>query len=223
MTISGNIADKGAGIYNKGSMTLTDVTISNNGNGSTDEGGGIFNENGATLNRVTVSGNQAGKSGGGLYTKKPATILNSAFDSNSAEDGGGIYNDSSGAGLSMVNVTISGNTADKKGGGLFTKDGVSILNNTITLNDAKDGGGIHIESNTISLKNTIVAGNTAASNPDIRGTFTSQGHNLIQNTTGVSGFVSSDITGVSADLDPLADNGGITKTHALQATSSGHQ
>ena len=84
--ITGNNADDGAGIYNKGTITLTDVVISNNGDADTNEGGGIHNREMAILKRVTISGNQA-------------------------DDGGGIHNDNSATSLSLTNVTVSGNTA----------------------------------------------------------------------------------------------------------------
>jgi hypothetical protein len=72
----------------------------------------------------------------------------------------------------------------------------------------------------LNLGNTIVAGNTSASEPDVFGTFTSLGHNLIGATDGSSGWVGSDLTGTAAaPLDPLLgpqqDNGGSTQTMAL--------
>ena len=61
----------------------------------------------------------------------------------------------------------------------------------------------------------------------MNGTFVSQGHNLIGDGTGGSGFingVNGDIVGTSANpIDPkigdLASNGGPIKTHALLAGS----
>ena len=52
------------------------------------------------------------------------------------------------------------------------------------------------------------------------GAFTSQGHNLIGETDGSSGWVSSDLTGTIARplnplLAPLGNNGGPTQTMAL--------
>ena len=59
------------------------------------------------------------------------------------------------------------------------------------------------------------------------GAFTSQGHNLIGDGTGGTGFtngVNGDIVGTSVNpidpkLGPLKNNGGRTKTHALLAGS----
>ena len=200
--VSGNLADKGAGIFNHGTMTLTDVVISSNGDAATREGGGIYNERVAILNGVTIGGNQA-------------------------DDGGGIINDNKAGSISLTNVTISGNTATNKGGGLYTQKPATIVNSTITLNSAAAGGGISHNGGTIDLKNTIVAGNMAALNPDVEGALNSQGNNLIGDKGTASGFsngVNDDQVGTAGSpIDPLLgalqDNGGYTQTHALLAGS----
>jgi len=200
--VTGNIAENGAGIFNDGTMTLTDVVISNNGNATTKEGGGIHHKEAATLNGVTISGNQAA-------------------------DGGGIHNDNAANGLSLTNVTVSGNTATNKGGGMYTQKPVTILNSTFTLNSAATGGGIFNNLGTIDIKNTIVAQNTATLNPDVDGVFNSQGNNLIGDTGTAGGFThgaKSDQAGTAVSpidprLDALQNNGGFTQTHALLAGS----
>ena len=73
----------------------------------------------------------------------------------------------------------------------------------------------------MTLGNTIVAGNTASTaGPDADGTVSSQGNNLIGETDGSSGWVSSDLTGTIASpldplLAPLGNYGGPTQTMAL--------
>jgi hypothetical protein len=199
VVITGNIGTEGAGIYNNGTMTLTDVRISNNGNATTDSGGGIYSNNASTLNRVTINGNYAGN------------------------DGGGIFNDTGAASLSLTNVTISGNTATDKGGGLHSHKPVMILNSTFTLNSANYGGGIWNSGFGVNVKNTIVAGNLANMNPDLAGTFVSQGNNLIGAKGGSNGFtngvnndqVGTTVSPIDPKLGPLRDNGGFAWTHAL--------
>ncbi len=207
VVVSGNSATNGAGIDNAGTLSLTDVTISNNGNQiSTTQGGGLRNTANATLNRVTLSGN-------------------------SADLGGGIYNDfGTGNYLTLTNVTVSGNTAASAGGGLYTLDPVTIASSTFTLNTSDTGGGIRTQTAgaTVSLKNTIVAGNIGTSaNPDLSGSFLSSGNNLIGNGTGQSNLVNGvngDRVGTSGSpLNPLLaalqNYGGQTPTHALLAGS----
>jgi hypothetical protein len=71
------------------------------------------------------------------------------------------------------------------------------------------------------LINTIVAGNTApAIGPDVRGSISSGGYNLVGKTTGSFGWCSCDLTGTSASpltplLGALGSYGGSTQTMAL--------
>ena len=195
--VQNNMADDGAGIFNKGTINLTNVIISNNGDQvNTNEGGGIHNKETAVLNRVTLSGNKSDK-------------------------GGGINHDNSANSLSLTNVTVSGNTAASSGGGLYSQNTATVVNSTFTLNVTDSGGGIRVQSGTTTISNTIVANNTAASaNSDVQGNFDSQGFNLIQVVGSASGFIGSDLTGTGALLNSLADNGGFGATHSLAIGSA---
>ena len=106
--------------------------------------------------------------------------------------GGGIYNNS--GTLTLTNSTVSGNSSSCAGGGIYNSD-------------------------TVNFKNTIIAGNsTGGSAPDCLGTVTSQGYNLVQDTSGctITGDTTGNITGQDPLLDPLALNApGTTETRAL--------
>ena len=127
--------------------------------------------------------------GGGIYNGGTLTLTNSTVSGNSAGYGGGIFNAGTGT-LTLTNSTVSANTATNSGGGIY------------------NGGDA-------TLANTIVAGNGAPTNPDAQGGFTGQGHNLIGDTEGSSGWVDSDLQDVDPLLGPLQNNGGTTDTHAL--------
>ncbi len=132
----------------------------------------------------------------------------------------------------MTNCTISGNRADPdraRGGGIYHNGStITLTNCTVTRNSAyttgtfENGQGIH-SSRTANIKNTIIAGNGSGSSPDISGTYTSQGNNLVSNDTGSTGFtngVNGDQVGtfaspIDAKLSALANYGGPTQTHAL--------
>ena len=92
--------------------------------------------------------------------------------------------------------TISGNTANEEGGGIYLRFGTSL-----------------------AMDNTIVAGNNAAfSGPDINGTITSANYSLIGSSGGNNAspaLGTGDLINVSANLGPLANNGGPTETMAL--------
>ena len=102
---------------------------------------------------------------------------------------------------------------------------MTIKNSTFALNNASSaGGGIYTDTGTtVNSKNTVIASNTATGAPDVVGAYTSQGHNLIGDSTGSSGFtngVNGDQAGSSGNpidpkLGPLQNNGGPTETHAL--------
>jgi len=103
----------GGGIYNEGTLTLTDSTVS--GNRALD-GGGIDNEGTLTLINSSLSGNSALADdphgtgyGGGIDNEGTLTLSNSSISSNSAStSGGGIYN---GGRLTLTNSSVSGNKA----------------------------------------------------------------------------------------------------------------
>ncbi|MCX6022846.1 MAG: hypothetical protein NTZ05_14190, partial [Chloroflexi bacterium] len=194
-TFTGNSSPQGGGVGNNvGTVTFTGGTLSNNT--VVGAGGGVVNSGGATT-----------------------TVRNSLISGNTAGGGGGIWND---AALNLVNVTMTGNTSTGGGGGLNHNSGtVSVSSVTISSNGAVNGGGVYLNA-PATFTNTIVAGNTASSaGPDCRvqgaNTFASNGHNLIQTTTGCtfSGPQTGDITGTDPLLAPLAGNGGLTLTAAL--------
>ena len=212
-TLSGNSARNGGGLYNLGTTTLTDCSISGN---SAENGGGL--ENGyratVTLTNCTISGNSA-----------IGTISDNSDNSGKGQGGrrrrargygGGLYNDQ--GTTTLTNVTISGNTATY-GGGIDNGGTATLTNCTISGNSAdQSGGGIYSQYygyGTVNIGNTIVAGNTAATGPDIEAPVVSQGNNLIGNTSGSTGWVSSDLTGINPLLAPLGNYGGPTETLAL--------
>jgi hypothetical protein len=162
-------------------------------------------------------------------------IINSTISGNSSVEldnggavGGGIHN---GIGtLNVTNSTISNNSVigDVSGGGAIFNTGdfssrggtVTVTNSTICNNTSSHLGG-GIQNNwTLNLRNSIVADNSATIYPDIAFKLNSQGHNLIENITGIWDTpAATDITGFDPKLSPLQNNGGSTFTHALLPNS----
>ncbi|MGO9916316.1 MAG: choice-of-anchor Q domain-containing protein, partial [Isosphaeraceae bacterium] len=218
-TVSGNSSSGGAGgggLYNSGSATLINCTVS--GNSSSGNGGGLTIAT-ATLTDCTVSDNTASGYGGGIIGGT-TTLTNCTVSGNSAGDsGGGI---STGGAVTLTDCTVSHNSTDKAGGGINAFEATTILTNcTVGGNSAaSDGGGLVSFGGTTTLTNTIVALNMAITGPDVSGGVASQGNNLIGETDGSSGWISSDLTGtIALPLDPLlaplGDYGGPTETMAL--------
>ena len=188
-----NIAVRGGAIENADFATLTDCTVSNN-TATFLRGGGIYNFDGAlTMRNCTVSDNFAPAQGGGIY-----------------HDFGL---------LTLVNTTLSGNMAGDSGGGLYVNARVVMGNCTVSNNSAPVGAGIcscGTSTTFIEIADTIVADQNSGA--DCAGTFVSGGYNL--DTDGSCGFVGpGDISGGAASLGPLQNNGGVTDTHALLASS----
>jgi pentapeptide MXKDX repeat protein len=75
-----------------GSVTVTGVAIKNGG-GNVDDGGGIYNAGTLTLTNATVSGNAATARGGGIYNSGTLALNNVTIADNTANNGGGISND----------------------------------------------------------------------------------------------------------------------------------
>src|SRR5262249_56351750 len=119
-----------------------------------------------------------------------------------------------GATLRLINRTVSGSQANGVGGGVWSAGVLSVVNSTITANTAMGGAAGGLESSgTTALLNTIIAGNTS---PNCGGgvAITSVGHNLDSDMT-CQLMASGDLPGRAAQLGPLQDNGGPTSTHAL--------
>ncbi len=151
------------------------------------------------------------------------TVVNCAITDNSAVANSGIENTGT---ITVTNCTIAGNTATETGAGFSNFGTATILDSTITDNKVTQsnpnyvGGGIWAYRGELTIGNTIVAGNSAAIGPDVDGAVVSQGNNLIGQTNGSTGWITSDLTGTTASplnplLGPLANNGGPTETMAL--------
>ncbi|MCC6606747.1 MAG: CSLREA domain-containing protein [Anaerolineae bacterium] len=210
----------GAMEVRQGSFTMNGGTISGNSAGNV--GGAIYNDIGTvTLNHGTLTGNSSASGGGALATGATShnTVNSSVIYNNSApgQPGGGIHNTGT---LTLTNVTLSGNSA-ANGGGLYNTGTATLSNVTVYENTAvTNGGGLYGSSGTLNLVNTLLGGNSAASGADCAGTIVSQGHNLIQSSSGctVSGSTTGNIGG-NPQLEPLALNGGSTLNHALSSSS----
>ena len=124
--------------------------------------------------------------------------------------------------MNVNNSTISGNSCLVSGGGIMNADGtLTVSSTTIAGNTCGLGAGL-TANDTVYLKNSILADNTADSSAgDCSGTITSQGYNLVENTTGclVVGDLTGNLTGVDPGLGPLQNNGGFTPTRALMPGS----
>ncbi|OGQ08545.1 MAG: hypothetical protein A3G32_00080 [Deltaproteobacteria bacterium RIFCSPLOWO2_12_FULL_40_28] len=226
-SITNNMAITSVGGFYQGGGTVTIEDSQIAYNSATGSVGGLYLAAIATISNTSIHNNTAAVIGGMYYANvSPLEMTNSSITQNySAGAGGGLYLAGPG---NIVNTTISGNRADDAGGGIVASANLLLRNVTIANNSADDdnsgvgsGGGIYIVAGTTTAQNSIVAQNTAFANADCMGTFTSEGYNLMQDTTGctLAGSTTGMITGVDPDLEALAGNGATTFSHALTDTS----
>ncbi|MBN8526514.1 MAG: CSLREA domain-containing protein, partial [Planctomycetes bacterium] len=154
-------ATDGSGIYNIGTLAVTNSIIANNS--GTGGGGGIINYGTLTVTNSTLSNNSA-LSGGGISNAGTLTVTNSTLSSNSTTNGGGgIINVGT---LTVTNSTLSDNSSPGSGGGVSNIDGtVTVTNSTFSGNStANNGGGLYNDNSSPTLTNVTFSGNSANAN-----------------------------------------------------------
>ncbi|MFC1757824.1 choice-of-anchor Q domain-containing protein [Planctomycetota bacterium] len=229
-----------------GSLTIRDSVLRNNR--STYEGGGLNNWGTLTIERSQFIDNYADYEGGGIEHGGGghATIIDSSFFGNRADyEGAAISVGTHTVGrtsMSIVGSTLANNRARYSGGGIeATATSLSIMNSTLSNNQAGHEGdsinasfGAVVDANHVTMvhgsgsplglngpiraSNSIFTGNRQNDTGD---GFTSRGNNVITKTgeRGIRRDDGTNLIGVDARLESLADNGGPTMTHRLRLGS----
>lgn len=238
--IKNNTSLHGGGIFANSfstQVTINRTQITQNRANLDDDGlGGGVLVAGALFesNNSEISENQANRFGGGIFLRdNPLVFLNNTtVSANQASDGGG--------GLYIDNELVTGR---------FTCNYSTISDNHATATSAGAGGGgigggiSTFSSRNVGINSCIFAGNTGVFeqaqellNRSFFGDFQYTGTNIFGNSSietfaGAFGGVvlrSRDIiatfdgntpTALASILSPLADNGGVTRTHALPKNS----
>lgn len=202
---SENESTDGGAIFNNGNLTVIKSLFNNNPGFY---GGAIANEGHLFITKSTFSHNGYGYSGwgGGVFNGGTATISHSTFHNNTALVGGAIDNLGS---LTLRNSTLSTNFGID-GSGIYSEGGLTIRNSTLWANSLMPYSGV------THLYNSILASCE-------HGTIETAVNNIIENLSYschlTESMSSNNIIGQSPLLEPLADNGGLTWTHALSTTS----
>lgn len=214
--LSGNIAygnrtNTSTAAYGGGAdviaLTLVNSTVTGNsakhnltdGQTSFDMGGGVFAQNSAVITSSTIDNNYSYGYGGGVGVKSDLTVINSTLSGNTAKThmGGGIHFNGL-ADLSLNNSTITLNSAKEGGGGIFSRTlPQAVFQSTIVANNSSPTGQFADVVNGAGLALTIAGAN-----------------NLIGT---IDPTISLPVGTLRSDpqLQPLANNGGPTRTHAL--------
>ncbi|MEM9827481.1 MAG: FG-GAP-like repeat-containing protein [Planctomycetota bacterium] len=221
-TIEDNVARRGGGISNQtttaqadASLRLTGSTISSNR--STQTGAGINSDAGVVVvSHSLIVGNIGGSAGAGIFAQNSE--------------------------LNIANSTLSGNRSNSNTGGAIRLAGdatvdpdgtgasnTTIVSSTITFNNSGSTGAITSQAGantvvSVTSQSSIFAGNTGSPNFGVRSEgsgetiFVSAGHNISDDDSGNLAAAGDQIN-TDPLLLPLADNGGLTLTHALQVDS----
>ncbi len=154
-------------IGSSGTATIEDLALSK---GHAAQGSAISNSGTLTVRDDTIFANEAasGSFGGAIENNIGAslTVLDSTISKNSAEEGGGI--DSYGT-LAIVNSTITENSATF-GGGVYVAHNTgtiqTIANATIAGNKATQGGNVNFANGPVEIKDSIIVEGTATEGAD---------------------------------------------------------
>ena len=224
-------ADRGAGIFNHGSLEVTSSSFSNN---EAYSGGGISSWDPGTLTVTNSSfnGNRTYNTGGGIDNSGGiAKVVNSTFSGNRIEivdwdkGGAGIY---SIAGSLTVNKSVFSNNcvANASGGGILSESNLTIENSSFIRNTARNGYGGGLVASTGDLGHTAFVTNTTfvSNSATFGGGINSYGDLKVINSTLVNNSAYGDLsmTPVLCDspLVPTNTNqtdygGGITSYGAI--------
>ncbi|MCD0458259.1 choice-of-anchor Q domain-containing protein [Roseiconus lacunae] len=226
----GNIANRAGGAIEVTAGSETEIRNSTLSGNVAGPSGSAAPGNGGALHisgdgRVSFSHsyallNRAANEGGGLWNSGSGSLQvdASTLSQNDSPQGGGLFSDSGSGITTVTNSTIAANNASDAGGGIRVEGGhVNLTSVTIAHNDAMTGGGVSVASGgSLTATNTLIAENFADNAPDASGVLTSEGWNLVGESSGASlSPEPTDRINVDAMLGMLADNGGATPTIAL--------
>ncbi len=155
--ISDNLLDEvwsgGGGIYNCGTLTVSNSTVSSNYAGPSGGGGGINNEGTLMLNNSTLFGNSADNNGGGINNSGTLTVSNSTVCGNSAAwgAGGGILV-GDGCNITLFSTIVAGNSGRNPDvHGLVTSDSAyNLIGDGTGMTGISDGDANHNQVGTSS-------------------------------------------------------------------------
>ena len=188
-TYTGNKARYGGGLYNNGIIQNIEKEVYTN-NSALSDGGAIYNDGTIKNISATFKGNSAAGDGGAIYnfgdydldeSKNEVPVnaivdaINGTFESNTAYNGGAIYNESK---IGSITGTFTENSATTGDGGAIYNGKnsnsdesewnigqISSIGGTFTKNSAKvDGGAIYNNGKVEKIENATFDQNTAEGN-----------------------------------------------------------
>ncbi len=174
------------------------------------------------VHRTKFQGNGAGTQGGATGVESNGTLVldSCLLIENTALRGGASWGSNGVSTTRFVNTTVTQNQAAEEGGAIYgtLNPDMHLSHATVTRNEAPIGGGLGGLID-LSAVNSIIAMNSAFEGPDcfLSATPLQERRVLISNNQGC--IVFNDPTDILGDplLHALADNGGPTMTHGVDA------
>jgi hypothetical protein len=174
----------------------------------------------------TISGNDASSAGtgddpgvgGGVATSSKAFVFACTLEGNSADAGGALFSsdDYYSDVMTFAQTTVSGNIGRLGAAAISVAGAIAFENSTVAFNQSGALAPFALTlSGTVTAKSSILANNTPA---DVLATAIGGDHNLIK-LAEASTVLPMDTKTADPKLQPLAFNGGPTRTHALGSGS----
>lgn len=223
-TVANNTALSAGGIYNSGEAMITETSIESNS--AMRNGSGVYNAGTMTLIETTIAENFEINVGdtAALSTLGDTTLIGSAIWGNLSAQSAGIS--ATGGNVTLVNSTVSGNGANYSAG----TSGIEQFNASATLRLISSTILASGRAWAVRRQGSLISTNSILAQEmesqigvcEGGGTTTSGGGN-VESPEGSCGFNQPTdlelVTTAGLALQPLGDNGGPTKTHALGNTS----
>ena len=225
--VSENISAAGGAVFTPYQVGLINSVVSGNVAESPTGivfGGGAMGS-ALKVKYSTISDNEATSAGdaynfgagGGLVGAAETTILSSTIEHNTSDLAGALFlQESYPLTASIIQTTISSNTGRLGLGALSTVPAISIVASTIAFNTSGSLANVAVALNgAATMESSIIADNGPI---DVIGGVIGGSHNLIK-AVGPDTTVPMDTITLDPKLQPLAFNGGPTRTHALGSAS----
>ena len=158
LEILGNASDTGGAVYNTiGALDVTNCVIRNN---SSRWSGGIHNYAGTVAVTASVLSHNSSDACGAIYNSYGTmSITDSTISENVTTSWGAVYHRV--GTMTLSNSTISRNVTKYDGGGIFSGGELNVMNCAIIENQSQnDGGGVY-STGTTTIVNSRLLGNSA--------------------------------------------------------------
>ena len=189
--------------------------VSNNIGDLTDGAMLIYNSNDFEIKRCTISNNTSFLFNGGVGINSgfQGEIYASTFSANTGQTGGLLVRNNNS--IYLTGNTFANNMGESQGGAIYLSNSiVSLRGNLVTGNRAPQGAEIDSTGTTfLAIDQNLFGDGGQTSATAFRGVSPPPGTNVIATSD------SSTPASISSLIEPLADNGGLTRTHLPKANS----